>query len=570
MNFSELADLYSQLEKISSTNAMRSLFAKFFKKVPKNDIDKVAYLSLGQIASEHEAIVIGMADKMVLKSIAKASGRKEDDVRKLFKTKGDVGLVAEATVGKRTKKLTIDKAFHTLHDIARASGAGSQEKKISLFAQLLKDASPLEARYLARIVTGSLRLGAGEKIVLDGLLIAFTGSTKAKKEIDYACSICPDVGIIGKTLAQRGIKAVKKIGVELGRPIQSMLCHRVKSLAEVEKKIGYPVAVEEKYDGERIQVHKDGKKVNLFSRRLENISSQFPDIIEAVKKAVKAKRCILDCEAMPIDEKGNFLPFQSLMQRRRKYEVEKYIKKIPVVLFVFDILALGGKSLIREKYQKRYALLQKNLRQTNKVKLALHKICRDASCIEDLFKITVKHGGEGLVIKNLNGVYEAGVRGWNWVKWKPEYVKGLRDTFDLVVIGGFKGRGKRAGTYGALLCASYNKGEFETFCKLGSGFTDKELSGLVKKFRKYEVSKKPARVKANKFMEPDVWFSPHIVVEVIGAEITRSPHHTCAIDKGKGLALRFPRFSRWRDDKRPSQATTSKEILQMVKKKKKR
>jgi DNA ligase-1 len=472
MKLLELAQLYEKLEKTSSYNTMRDILSAFFKKTPKEELEHAAYLTLGQIASQFADINLGMAGKMVIKSIAQAGKEKEEKVLQQAKKLGDVGKVAELYPGRGN--LTVKTVFETLHKIAEASGAGSQEKKVTLLAQLLKQAKPIEARYLARIVLGDLRLGVGDKTVLDALAISYTGGKEARKELEQAYHVCPDVGEIARTLAHKGMPGIRKIDVKLGVPIQSMLCQRIKDIEQVEKKMGYPVVVEEKYDGERIQVHKNENKIKLYSRRLEDITLQFPDVVEAIKKSVKAKNCVIDSECMSVDSKGNLLPFQKLMQRRRKHDVAEYVKKIPVALFCFDLLFVNGKSIIREPYKKRYALLQKYVKRTGKINLAINKICNDADCIEDLFNKTVEHGGEGIVIKNLGGPYEAGVRGWNWIKWKPEYVKGLRDTFDLVVVGAYLGRGRRAGTYGALLCAVYNDktDRFETFCKLGSGFTD--------------------------------------------------------------------------------------------------
>ncbi len=555
MKFIELARLYEQLEKTSSYNIMRDILSSFFKATPKNELEHAAYLTLGQIASQFADINLGMAGKMVIKSIAHAGKEKEERVLQQAKKIGDIGKVAEMYSGRGT--LTVKTVFETLHEIAEAGGAGSQDKKITFLSRLLSQASPLEARYLARIVIGDLRLGVGDKTVLDALAMAYTGSKEARKELEQAYHVCPDVGIIAWTLAHKGMPGIKKIGVKLGVPIQSMLCQRIKNIDQVQKKMGYPVVVEEKYDGERIQVHKNGNKIKLYSRRLENISLQFPDVVEAIKKSVKAKNCVIDSEVMPVDAKGNLLPFQILMQRRRKYDVEAYVKKIPVALFCFDLLFVNGKSVIHEPYKKRYALMQKYVKQTSRINFAIRKICTDSDCIEDLFNRTVEHGGEGIVIKDLDGPYQAGVRGWHWIKWKPDYVKGLRDTFDLVVVGAYFGKGRRAGTYGALLCAVYNDktDRFETFCKLGSGFNDKELAGLLKKFKK--ILHKPARLEIAKTMTPDAWFDPRIVLEVTGAEITKSPNHT------SGYALRFPRFLRWRE-KTPEEATTKKEILKMM------
>jgi DNA ligase-1 len=569
MRFAELAEAYEELENTSSGNELRRILSGLFKKVSKNEIDKVAYLTLGRIASDFSDVNLGMAEKMVIRAVALASNKEQSTVSLLYKKKGDIGLVAEELVGRKRKQLSVTEVFGTLHKIAESSGSGSQEDKVKLLAGLLRNASAKEARYLARIVQGNLRLGVGDKTVLDALCITFTGSKDSKKDVEHAYTISPDVGVIARTIANKGLAGIRKIGVTLGVPIQMMLCQRVKSLNEIPKKMGVQFAVEQKYDGERIQVHKQGSKIVLYSRRLENITSQFPDIVEAVRRNVKAKDCVIEGECMPVDKKGNLLPFQLLMQRRRKHDIAEYIKKIPVCLFAFEMLYYNGKTLIHEAYPKRYAILKKSIKESSSIKLALRITCENPDCAEELFNKTVENGGEGIVVKSLkaDSSYQAGVRGWHWVKWKPEYVKGLRDTFDLVVVGAYRGRGRRAGGYGALLCAAYNEQSdcFETFCKLGTGFSDKDLAEMPKKLRKHEISHKPALLEVSKSMTPDAWFEPAVVIEVTGAEITRSPNHTCGQEKGQGLALRFPRFLRYRPEKSAEQATTTKEILRMAK-----
>ncbi|MBW2974060.1 ATP-dependent DNA ligase [Candidatus Woesearchaeota archaeon] len=562
MLFSRLADVFKQLEKITSGNRMRAVLADFFKKVPKSEICMVAYLITGRIASEYEDVVTGMADKMVLKSIALASG--ESDVNKVFKQKGDVGLTAEALCGRKRKALDVKDVFTSLHKIAEASGAGSQETKIRILAGLLKSASALEARYIARLVLGTLRLGASDQTLLDSLSIAFTGTKKNKPKLEHAYHICPDVCLIAETVAKKGLKGLDKINVKVGVPIQMMLAQRVKSIQEILDKIKGKMAVEEKYDGERMQVHIRKGKVKIYSRRMDDITAQFPDVVAAIKRQVKCKSCVIEGECCAVDKKGKLLPFQTLMQRRRKYDVEKYIKKIPVCLFLFDLLYLDGKSYILKDYPERYKALKKVVkRQTNNLRLANRIVTNDLKDIQKFFDKMVKHGAEGIMVKSCgkNSVYKAGTRGWLWIKWKKEYMKGMVDTFDLVVVGAFKGRGRRAGSYGSLLCAVYNKkkNRYDTFTKLGSGFTDEQLANLPKKFKRYEIKKKHPLV--NSKLKPDVWFKPAIVVEVLGAEITKSPIHTA-----EGLALRFPRFLRYRPEKSPEQATTVKEVLQMYKK----
>ena len=425
---------------------------------------------------------------------------------------------------------------------------------------------------MARIVLGTLRMGVGDMTVLDSLSITFTGTKANKKFLEHAFNICPDVGIIAKTIADKGLKGIDKICVAVGRPIKMMLAQRVADIETIREKMPEGIAAEEKYDGERIQAHFSKGKLVLFSRRMEAITNQFPDVCQQIKKNLKAKGFVVEGEAVAIDEKGNLLPFQRLMQRRRKYDVEAYVKKIPVCIYLFDLLYLNGKSYIREDYPKRHKALEKIVKkETKNLQIAKRIICDDIECIEEFFNKSLQRGCEGIIAKSTakGSIYKPGTRGWLWIKWKREYSTELADTFDLVVVGAFAGRGKRSGTYGSLLCAAYNhkKDVFETVCKLGSGFTDEQLAELPKRFKKYRVNKKPARLVINKAMKPDFWFEPKIVVEVLGAELTRSPIHSSSEKQGKGLALRFPRFKRYREDKKPEQATTSKEILDLYEKK---
>jgi len=445
MKFIKLAEIYKELEHISSGNKMREILSNFYKSVPEEEIQAATYLTMGEITSPYDDIVIGMADKMVLRAVNKASKKSEKEIKKDYKKLGDIGLTAEKYVQETKPRLTVQEVFSGLHKIAAASGTGSQEVKVDILAGLLKKATKLEACYIARIVSGKIRLGLGDKTILDSLSIAFTGTKEARKELDKAYHVCPDVGKIAKIYMTKGLKGLEKIEVELNRPIQMMLCQRIQTIEDAEKKLGMLVAVEDKYDGERIQAHKKGKEIKLYSRRLDDITNQFPDIVEQIKKNIKAKNCIIEGEAVAVDSKGNLLPFQKLMQRRRKYKIEEYIKKIPVCLFLFDLLYLNGKNFIHKPYFQRHDALKKIVKETKNLKLATRTICKNTDCIEDFFKSIVKRGGEGIVIKSLakDSVYEAGKRGWNWIKWKPEYSKGLRDTFDLAVVGAFYGKGKR-------------------------------------------------------------------------------------------------------------------------------
>ncbi len=568
MEFQKLVEILNELEKTSSGNAMREILAEFLVKVPVDDIAVVCYLILGQISSEYEAVVLGIADKSVLKSVAIAAGVELGKAQKIMQETGDVGLTAERVLQKKTQtlipvgKLTLHELFDKLHKIAALTGTGSQEAKSNMLISLLQKASPSGAKYVARMALGTLRLGAGDMTLLDALSMAYTNDKKNKALLEHAYNICPDMGIIAETLAKKGLKGIEKIDIHVGRPIKMMLCQRVDELEEIEDKIPGKKAVEAKYDGERVQAHKDLKgKITLFSRRLENITLQFPDLVQELDTQVSAKEFIMEGEIIAIDKEGQHLPFQTLMQRRRKYDVKQYVKDIPIQVKLFDLLFWNGKSFLLLPYEQRMERLAKIVRKSKHVTLADKIVTEDVEELNEFFQQMLTEKYEGIIVKSLTGEYQAGTRGWNWIKWKKDYVQDLADTFDLVIVGAYHGQGRRSGTYGALLCAAYNEKEdvFETVCKLGTGLTDEVLAELPKKLSKYKVNQRPVRLKVKKEMEPEVWFEPKIVVEVLGAELTKSPFHTC----GSGLALRFPRFLQFRENKKAEQATTSKEIEKM-------
>ena len=584
MKFAKLADVLEKLEKTSSGNKTREILANLFKDSEAEEIANVCYLVLGLIDAEYKGVVIGIAEKMALKSISYAAEKEIKEVEKIFKKLGDLGLVAETLLSKKRKifpkffpikenELTPNNVIFGLRKIASYGGKGSQEAKIKTLASILGFAKPKEAKYIVRIALGRLRIGVGTMAVLDALSIAFFGSKKERPILENAYNLCNDIGLIAK-LAYKGIEAVKRIKIKVGRPIKMMLAQRIKKLSELKEHMKGKIAAEEKYDGERMQIHKmRNGEVIIYSRRLENITHQFPDVVEVVKKFVKGREFIVEGEAVPIDEKGNILEFQLLMQRKRKYDIEKYIKKIPVKLFLFDLLYLDGKSFIKKPYPERRKKLERIVKENKHIALARRIVTADLDKIEDFFYKALERNTEGLVCKSTSkeSIYRAGARAWLWIKWKREYAEELRDTFDVVIVGAFAGRGLRAGTYGALLCAVYNKEKdvFETVCKLGTGFTEKMLNEMPNILKKYKLKKKDKRVKAE--IKADFWFEPKVVIEVTGGEITLSPVHTCAfgkIEKGKGLAIRFPRFIRFRDDKSAEEATTAEEIIQFYKMKK--
>jgi DNA ligase-1 len=406
--------------------------------------------------------------------------------------------------------------------------------------------------------------------VLDALAIAYGGGKETRELVERAYNVSSDLGRVAKEVAEKGLEGVKKFQVLVGEPIRPMLAERLSTPEEILEKLGGKCMAEYKYDGERIQAHKRAREVLLFSRRLENISDQYPDAVELIKKNVMSDDAILEAECVAVDlASGEMRPFQELMHRRRKYGIKEAMEEYPVSLFMFDALYVDGQDFTLSPYPIRRKALEKVIEETERVRIAKHMITNKAERLEKFFEEAIENGCEGLVCKSLakDSVYQAGARGWLWIKYKRDYKSEMTDTVDLVVVGAFHGRGKRAGTYGALLLAAYNpeNDTFETVTKCGTGFTDEDLAKLPTMMQKHVIPRKHPRVDST--LEADVWFEPAVVLEILGAEMTLSPIHTCAmssIRERSGLAIRFPRFTgNYRLDKAAEDATTSSEILEM-------
>jgi len=383
-----------------------------------------------------------------------------------------------------------------------------------------------------------------------------------------------DLGEVAYLVSKLGIKKIAEIEPKIGVPIRMMAANRIQELEEVGEHIKGSVSVEDKYDGERIQAHiKKSGEIVLFSRRQENITHQYPDVVIGFKKSFKAREAIVEGEVVAFDEEKNkMLPFQVLMSRRRKHAIEEYVRKIPVRYFLFDLLYLDGKNFLKKPLKERRTALERFFKEIAPVNFGRYIVTNNPIKIQSYFTDSIKRGAEGVMIKDASGTYRAGTRGWLWIKFKKEYKEELADTFDLVVVAGIYGSGRRAKTYGSLLAAAYSPKEnkYYSFTKVGVGFTDEILARLPKMFEKYRLPEKSKLVETE--MESDVWFEPKIIMEVSGSEITISPVHPVAKDKIKkgGLALRFPKFLRWRPDKSEKDATTVSEIYELYKTAKKR
>jgi DNA ligase-1 len=575
MLYDTLVETYVKLEATTKRLEMTAILAELLKVAEPEEMAEVIYLTQGKIhpdwTGEPE---IGMAEKSVVEAIIKATGLQKSKVEQLLAETGDIGHAAEAALkGKKVasfggRKPTASEVYNTLDAIAKESGQGSAGRKVDRLVKLMVNASPLAARYLARTVVGALRLGIGDMTILDALAIARTGSKDSREALERAYYLSSDLGDVAETLASKGLNAIEEFEITVGKPIMAMAAQRLSTAEEIVEKLG-KVSAEYKLDGERLQIHKDGEKVHIFSRRLENITHMYPDAVKMALSQIKTGKAIIEGEVVAVDnDSGEMLPFQTLMQRRRKYKIEEMMEKLPVTIFLFDCLYADGKDYTPEPYPIRKAKLKEIIKVSDNFHIVESKETDDPKELEKFFEKAIADGTEGLVCKSLadESIYRAGARSWLWVKLKRSYQSRMSDPVDLVIVGALHGRGRRAGSYGALLGAAYDPGSdmYRTVCKVGSGFTDEMLATLPKDLEPLRHEGMHPLVDA--ILEADIWFVPERVMEVLGDELTLSPIHTAgagAIREGAGLAVRFPRFQRWREDKSAEEATTVAELLDM-------
>ena len=575
MEYRIVAEAYRDLEQISARLTLIDRLAELVAVTPADLLPTVCYLCQGLIAPEFAGIDLGLAEKLAVRAVATATGTSPEEVSTSVRETGDLGLAAEqllsATAAGRADSLQVTTVVDTLHEIAEAEGPGSQGRKLELLGTLLDQATPLEARYLLRLVTGNLRLGIGTPTILDALAQVYAGGRATRPVLERAYNICCDLGQVAAALVSGGIEAVEQIQVRPGNPVRAMLAQRLSDAEQILAKLGGECAAEYKYDGVRVQAHRtaDGQ-IELFTRRLERVSTQFPDVVELLAKGLGPAEAILEGEVVAYDAAaGELRPFGEVMTRRRKHGIAEAVVEVPVGLFCFELLFADGEDLTQLPYPERRARLAEAITVSPQLRLTTATEVTTPAALDAAFEQAVTDGCEGLVCKSVgpNAVYQAGARGWLWIKLKRDYRTELSDTVDLAVVGAFAGRGRRAGVYGAVLLAAYDADAdmFRTVTKCGAGFTDADLAALPARLAPLASPHKPARVDARQ--QPDVWFEPGLVLEILSAELTLSPTYTAAwgqIKQDAGLAMRFPRFTgRWRDDKAPEDATTTRELIDL-------
>ena len=572
MEFSIIAKTLENMEGTTKRLELTDFLVGLFKETPQDLLPKIVYLIQGKIRPDFEGIELGMAEKLAIRSLSKSSGTPVKKIQEIYQDDGDLGHSAEKILQlkKQTtfvnEPITLERVYDTFFKIAKTEGKGSQDMKIKYISSLLNDATPMVGKFILKILLGTLRLGVADNTILDALTIAFTGSKEKRHQVEDAYNVSSDLGKVAQVISEEGINGVEKFQISIFNPVRPMLADRVKSESEALEKMGEKFAAEYKLDGERVQVHLKNKQVILFSRRLENITKFYPDIVENISNSLKTREAILEAEAVAVNENtGEFLPFQELMHRRRKYNLERAVSEIPITLNFFDVLYFDGKNCLGLSYEERRKNLEEIVVEDKFAKLVPMVTVTTDDQIEDFLENSINSGCEGLMLKSLEGQYRAGMRGSNWLKLKREYRNELGDSLDLVVIGAFFGKGRRTGRYGTLLVATYNdeNDTFSSICKVGTGFTDENLDQLYQILSNKVTLKKNQKI--NSEMESDVWFDPELVIEVVASEITLSPIHKTAtniIRKGSGLALRFPKFTgKIRLEKSAEDASTDREIV---------
>lgn len=586
MKISKFSEYLNRLDLTTKRLEITEILRELLDIMSPSETDKGVYMSLGYLKATYENPKFNIAEKMMARILANAYKTDKEKVDALYSKFGDMGDVAYELAKSKDADLTITDIHKKLLELALTAGSGSQETKVAKMTKILEQLDKMSAKYVVRIVLGTTRLGFTELTIIDALNKLMGGDKATEAEIEMKYYTHPDIGTIAQKIKADGLKGLKEVGIETGVPIMPQRCQRLSDTEEIIEKMGR-VSAEYKFDGTRVQLHMDRNKedtseeestqndlfslgdeeqkplVRTYTRNLEDNTYQYPDIVEAALKQINADSVILDGEGIGYDkDTGMFLPFQEIMQRKRKHDVAETAKGIPLRYFVFDILYLNGKTLINEPLNKRREILSSIIKPGNVIQMDNAMETEDAEELADFFAQSKAKGLEGLVIKKVDAPYQAGARAYTWVKLKRAETKLLEDTVDTVILGYYYGRGARAGFgIGGFLAGVYDpkSDTIKTITKVGTGLKDEDFRSLKIQLDKIKVSKKPANVEAGKIFEPDVWVSPKVVVELGADEVSKSETHSA------GYALRFPRLLKFRTDKKPEDTTTLAEIIDMYK-----
>ncbi|KAH7910937.1 ATP-dependent DNA ligase [Hygrophoropsis aurantiaca] len=588
-------------KRLEKTSILTSFFLLVIQRSAKGDFKSLlqsVYLCINRLSPDYVGVELGIGESLLIKAISESTGRSLSTVKADLKKEGDLGLVAMNSKNSqktlfKPKPLTVPFVFSNLREIALSAGHSSQAKKVSIITKLLAACQDFEAKYIVRSLEGKLRIGNAERTVLVALAHAALlaekeaagkkwSKEKLASRLEEAANVMkavyselPTYDLVIPSLLEDGLNGLReKCKLTPGVPLKPMLAKPTKAIGEVLDRFeNKRFTCEYKYDGERAQVHKleDGT-VGVFSRNSEDMSKKYPDLAEQLPHCIKesTKSFVLDAEAVAIDKTtGKLMPFQELSRRKRK-DVKVEDIQVRVCLFAFDILFLNGEPLLQKPLCERRRLLREHFQIVpGEFDFAKSSDSETTEEIQTFLEESVKDGCEGLMVKMLDtdaSYYEPSRRSVNWLKLKKDYLAGVGDSLDLVVVGGYYGKGKRTNVYGAFLLACYDADseEYQTICKIGTGFSEEMLQAHWDTLRPLEITKARSDVKIGG-AKPDIWFEPKIVWEVLTADLSLSPIYTAAqgLVEERGISLRFPRFIRVRDDKAADDATGPEQIAEM-------
>ncbi len=559
MLYSTLASAFEGLERTSSYLEKNYVIAQLLKKTPTEEMERVVLLLNGRTRPDYISRETGIGLQQLKKAVSKASGYSLEEVEKLMRDVGDLGEVTRRLVEKKrqvllfSEQLTVERVFGGIKILPEITGEGSVDRKIDAISELITNGNSLEAKFIVRTVLGDLRIGVAEGRLRDAIATAFNLSPD---EIEHAFMITTDYSLVARAAAESGGKGLKKLKVSVGYPVNPMLAQRAEDISEILERMKGKAAFEVKLDGIRVQVHRDGESVLLFTRRMEDYTKMFPEIIAPLRNALKPRRAIVDGELVARDKRtGRPMPFQEVLKRRRKYKINEVAEQIPVEIYLFDVLLADDRMMIDELYAKRRETLEKIVEgKKGRVVVVEQRVMTDPREIKEFLTRAIQVGHEGLLAKDLGSNYRAGRREFVWLKLKPKF-----ETLDLVVVGGLYGKGKRAGSFGSYVLAARDAdtGNFKTVSKCGTGYTDEDLKELTKMFKKIQINKPTDDIEIE--LDCDAYFRPKAVFETAYEEIQVSPaeKHT------SGMGLRFPRFVRIRDDRRPQESNSVQEIEEL-------
>ncbi|MBI4016596.1 MAG: ATP-dependent DNA ligase [Candidatus Aenigmarchaeota archaeon] len=577
MLYQTLVDIYEKLNATSKRLEKTSILSAFLKNLQDNDVEQVILLLQGIVFPIWDERRLGIADKLVIHAINIATGKSPEFIEQKWKELGDIGDVSANCVQKKTQatlfsnELTLSKVFTNMQQLVSFTGEGTVDKKTALVAELLTNATSSQAKYIARTALGDLRIGLGDGTLRDSIVWACFSQQiglvynqaendvkldeeQRKKYNEYtnlvqsAYDKTTDFSLVLEK-ARKGEEALKKITITPGLPLNVMLYQKAQNIADAFATVGQPASIEYKYDGFRLQIHKIKEKILLFTRRLENVTSQFPDISKEAKLAINATNAILEAEIVGYDiSSGKYLPFQNISMRiQRKHDIESTAAKYPVHIILFDLLYLDGRDCTVLHYHDRTELLAGICAQSKTFYLAQKIITSDEKEAAEFYNKSLLNGNEGVMMKNLSSPYQPGSRVGYGVK-----VKSVMDALDVVIVGAEWGEGKRSKWLSSFVIACKNKDEYPAIGRVGTGFKEKAEEGTA--FAEMTELLKP-HIKPQEGRE--VQIKPAIVIEVHYEEIQQSP------STAAGYALRFPRFVRLRPDRRPEDASTLAEIQKL-------